>query len=86
MPMLWEKTQNTSARKDSRQGWVVRVSWPARPGLHSVSDVKNGWVWRPQMAAEDIFLQEVRHQPFPLRQRAPWRVLCGLPEEATDYK
>lgn len=38
---------STSARKDSRQGWVVRFSWPAGPGLHSVSDVKNGWVWRP---------------------------------------
>lgn len=35
---------------------------------------------------EDILLQEVRHQPFTLRQRAPWRVLCGLPEEVTDYK
>lgn len=52
MPMLWEKTQYTSARKDSRQGWVVRILWPAGPGLHSVSDVRNGWVWRPWMAVK----------------------------------
>lgn len=38
------------------------------------------------MAGEDILLQEVRHQPFTLRQRVTWRVLCGLPEEVTDYK
>lgn len=35
------------------------------------------------MAGEDILLQEVRHQPFTLRQRAVWRMLCSLPREAT---
>lgn len=34
------------------------------------------------MADEDILLQEVRHQPFTLRQRAIWRVFGSLPGEA----
>lgn len=34
------------------------------------------------MAGEDILLQEVRHQPYTLRQRAIWRVLRSLPGEA----
>lgn len=33
------------------------------------------------MADEDILLQEVRHQPFTLRQRAIWRVFSSLPGE-----
>lgn len=34
------------------------------------------------MTDEDILLQEVRHQPFTLRQRAIWRVFGSLPGEA----
>lgn len=34
------------------------------------------------MPDEDILLQEVRHQPFTLRQRAIWRVFGSLPGEA----
>lgn len=52
MPMLWEKTQYTSARKDSRQGWVVRVSWPAGLATFSIWCQEwlgleaTGWLWR----------------------------------------
>lgn len=82
MPISWNKTKYIW--KEQQQTGLGSLLLIGQLGLGYIQYLMSrmagsGGHWMPD---EDILLQEVRHQPFTLRQRAIWRVFGSLPGEA----
>lgn len=82
MPISWNKTKYIW--KERRQTGLGSPLLIGQLGLGYIQYLMSRMAGSGghRMADEDILLQEVRHQPFTLRQRAIWRVFGSLPGEA----